>query len=121
MQKGYYPYPAVIESYGKGGFRFAEMSHTGSLLFLPSGVWEWPVADVHELTFEHFAKVQEDNSVRHLLIGTGEKQVFLKADLLEALHKAGFHPEVMTTGAAARTYNILLQEGRNIGAALIAV
>ena len=36
--------PAPIEAYGKGGFRFAGMSHRGSLLCLPDGIWAWPVA-----------------------------------------------------------------------------
>ena len=37
------PRPAPIDAYGKGGFRFAGMSHRGSLLCLPDGIWAWPV------------------------------------------------------------------------------
>ena len=44
------PSPAPIDAYGNGGFRFAGMSHRGSLLCLPDGIWAWPVKDVTELT-----------------------------------------------------------------------
>ncbi len=37
------PQAAAIEAYGKGGFRFAGMSHRGSILCLPAGIWAWPV------------------------------------------------------------------------------
>ena len=40
---------AAIEAYGKGGFRFADMSHRGSLLCLPDGIWAWPVASPDEI------------------------------------------------------------------------
>ena len=44
------PYPAAIDAYGSGGFRFANLSHRGSLLCLPDGIWAWPVNSVAELT-----------------------------------------------------------------------
>jgi uncharacterized protein len=44
------PRRAPIDAYGDGGFRFAGMSHRGSLLCLPDGIWAWPVNDVSELT-----------------------------------------------------------------------
>ena len=43
-ERRHLPYPAPIEAYGKGGFRFAGMSHRGSLLCLPDGIWPWPLA-----------------------------------------------------------------------------
>ena len=48
------PRPALIDAYGNGGFRFAGMSHRGSLLCLPDGVWAWPVADAAGLTAAAF-------------------------------------------------------------------
>ena len=38
------PRQALIDAHGDGGFRFAGMSHRGSLLCLPDGIWAWPVA-----------------------------------------------------------------------------
>ena len=43
------PKPAPIDAYGNGGFRFGGMSHRGSLLCLPSGIWAWPVAAPEEI------------------------------------------------------------------------
>jgi uncharacterized protein len=42
--QGSYPYQVPIDAYGNGGFRFADMSHKGSLLCLPSGIMTWSVA-----------------------------------------------------------------------------
>jgi uncharacterized protein len=56
-----------------------------------------------------------------LLLGTGTKQVFPAPDVRRAFADAGVGLEAMTTGAACRTYNILLAEGRMVGAALIPV
>ncbi len=43
---------APIDGYGKGGFRFGGMSHRGSLLCLPSGIWAWPVTDAGRASTE---------------------------------------------------------------------
>ncbi len=118
----HYPYPAPIDAYGNGGFRFAGMSHRGSLLLLPSGVWGWDVTDPAGLTVESFAKVLgEHDRIDALLLGTGATQVFPGPALRKAFIEADIGLEPMSTGAAARTYNILQAEGRPVAAALIAV
>lgn len=117
-----YPYETPLTAYGNGGFRFADMSHQGSVLCLPSGVHAWDVRRAADLLPEHFALVFRDmarGSV--LLLGTGAKQVFPGSELTRAFAAAGIGLEPMSTGAAARTYNVLLAEKRAIGAALIAV
>jgi uncharacterized protein len=53
------------------------------------------------------------------LLGTGRRQRFPPAALLRPLIEAGRSVEIMDTGAACRTYNILLAEGRAVAAALI--
>lgn len=119
---GRYPYEAAVTAYGNGGFRFADMSHKGSILCLPSGVHSWPVADPQALTIDDFALVISDlEAPAVLLLGTGAKQVFVTPDIHRAFTAAGIGLEEMSTGAAARTYNIMLAEKRRIGAALIAV
>ena len=118
----YYPYPAPIDAYGNGGFRFAGMSHRGSLLCLPSGIHGWDVIEPAAMTAESFAKVlAERERIEALLLGTGTTQVFATAALRKAFIEADIGLEPMSTGAAARTYNILLAEGRPVAAALIAV
>ncbi|MFN3868409.1 MAG: Mth938-like domain-containing protein [Hyphomicrobiaceae bacterium] len=117
-----YPYPAAIDTYGNGGFRFAGMSHRGSILCLPSGIHGWPVADAALLAAKHFdAVLAEAEGIELLLIGVGPQLVMPSAGALEPLRAFGLAFEPMSTGAAARTYNILLGEKRRVAAALIAV
>lgn len=117
-----YPYETPVTAYGNGGFRFAEMSHKGSILCLPAGVYAWDAASAVELRLEHFARVLADLKPQSvLLLGTGAQQVFPGAEITRAFAQAQIGLEPMSTGAAARTYNILLAEKRAIAAALIAV
>lgn len=117
-----YPYETPVTAYGNGGFRFADMSHKGSILCLPSGIHAWEVASPSELTLAHFSRVLADLKPQSvLLLGTGSGQVFPDAQITRAFAEAQIGLEPMSTGAAARTYNILLAEKRAIAAALIAV
>ena len=117
-----YPGRAPIDAYGNGGFRFAEMSHRGSLLLLPSGIYAWAVDRFDDLVESDFARVfGEASSIDFLLLGTGDHQRFPSAVIREAFAAAGVGLEVMGTGAACRTYNVLLAEQRAVAAALIAV
>ncbi len=118
----HYPYAAPITAYGDGGFRFADMSHKGSILCLPTGIFAWSPGDAEALTVADFARVLADlKRGAVLLLGTGASQVFPDAAVTRAFADAGIGLEPMSTGAAARTYNILLGEQRQIAAALIAV
>lgn len=117
-----YPGRAPIDAYGNGGFRFAEMSHRGSILCLPSGVYAWPPAKAADIDAIALAPVlAEKDRVGVLLLGTGARQELPSATLRRALMEAGIALEGMDTGAACRTYNVLLGEGRPVAAALIAV
>jgi uncharacterized protein len=122
MFTGRYPGRAPIDAYGNGGFRFADMGHRGSLLFLPDGVEAWPVAGPADLTLAAMLPVLARLRLpMFLLLGTGATQVFPSADVRRAFLDAKIGLDVMDTGAAARTYNILLAEKRPVAAALIAV
>lgn len=117
-----YPYPAPIDAYGNGGFRFADMSHRGSILCLPSGIHAWPVASADNLRLQDLDRVlQSQGAVNVLLLGTGERQIWPAPEIRRAFEVAGIALEPMSTGSAARTYNVLLAERRLVGAALIAV
>jgi uncharacterized protein len=119
---GFVPGRFPIDAYGRGGFRFAEMSHRGSLQVLPSGLKSWDVTEpsqLNEVAFSDF--IAEADEIELLLIGTGVNLVTLREPLLWHLRAAGFRIDVMQTGAAARTFNILLAEKRRVAAALIAV
>lgn len=117
-----YPYQAPIDAYGNGGFRFADMSHRGSILCLPTGIHAWGLASAADATPADFRRVlQLTPAVSFLLYGTGARQVWPPAALKATLQAAGIALETMDTGAAARTYNLLLAEKRPVAAALIAV
>lgn len=117
----HYPHPAPIDGYGKGGFRFAGMSHRGSLLCLASGIWAWPITRADEISEVALAAVFAEGEGGFFVLGTGSTQWVMPDALRLRFHKAKITVEVMRTGDAATTYNILLGEGRKVGAGLIAV
>jgi len=122
MRKAHFPGRAPIDAYGNGGFRFADMSHRGSLLCLPSGVHGWEPADPAALTEADFTRVlAEADGIGILLVGTGRDLRPLPAALRTAFKDARISADPMSTGAAVRTYNVLLAEDRAVAAALVAV
>lgn len=122
LYDGFLPGRYPIDAYGNGGFRFADMSHRGSLLLLPSGIRAWPIAAITELNAELLAPVfTEAQEIELLLLGTGADVAAIPETLRQRFRDARIGLDVMQTGAAARTYNILLAENRKVAAALIAV
>ena len=120
--RGRFPGRAPIEAYGNGGFRFAGMSHRGSILCLPSAVLAWNVRSLDDLTAQSLAPVlAERDRIELLLVGVGQSPALLPRTVAQALSDAGIGVDTMGTGPAARTYNVLLAEGRAVAAALIAV
>ena len=117
----HFPGRAPIEGYGAGGFSFAQMSHRGSILALPSGIYAWG-ADAKALTHDDFARViAERGEIDLLLIGMGREMARPPRAVREALEAAGLMIDPMATGHAVATYNLLLAEKRRVAAALIAV
>jgi len=122
MRAAHYPGRAPIDAYGDGGFRFAGMSHRGSLLCLPSGIFAWSVVRPADMDVESLAGViAEADDIDVLLVGTGRDLVPVPKPLKEALSGVRIVAEPMSTGAAVRTFNVLLAEERAVAAALIAV
>lgn len=122
LHDGFVPGRFAIDAYGRGGFRFADMSHRGSILALPSGIHAWPVVALTDIGVESFDKaVAERAAIDVLLLGTGPAPVPVDDAIRWILRDAGIGLEVMATGAAARTYNIMLGENRRVAAALVAV
>lgn len=119
---GFLPGRFPIDAYGNGGFRFADMSHRGSILVLPTGIRAWDVTDPRRIDRTALRPVQaEADAIELLLVGTGADIVPLAPDLRVWLKDMKVGLDVMQTGAAARTYNILAGENRKVAAALIAV
>lgn len=119
---GFVPGRYLLDAFGAGGFRFAEMSHRGSILATPAGIRIWPVANFAALTEASLQPVlDEAESIDFLLIGTGTDIAFVSNALRERFREVGITIEGMATAAAARTYNVLVAEDRRVAAALIAV
>lgn len=117
----HYPGRAAIDSYGAGGFAFAGMSHRGSILALPSGIYAWP-ADPQALTPDDFAMaIAEKGEIDLLIIGMGPDMARPPKPVRAALEAAGLMYDPMATGHAVSTYNLLLEEKRRVAAALVAV
>ena len=116
------PHAAPIDAYGDGGFRFADMSHRGSLLCTPDGVWAWPVDRAEQIDEQAlamiFAKAAELDT---LIIGTGREMVPFPPALRQALRSVQVVVDAMQTGPAIRVYNIMIGERRRVAAGLIAV
>ncbi len=122
MRDAHFPGRAPIDAYGNGGFRFADMSHRGSILCLPSGIYGWEAVEGDALDTDLFARVLADaGGIEVLLVGTGRELRPLPAALKAALRAKGIGSDPMSTGAAVRTFNIMLSESRAVAAALIAV
>ncbi len=112
----------VIESYGGGGFRISGERYDHSVLVLPDVTLAWEIGDWAAASIDSLAAIHGDpTNPRILLIGTGAKQLFPSRAFRQELRAAGFVVETMDTGAACRTYNVLMAESRDVAAALIAV
>lgn len=120
---GFLPGRHVIEGYGGGGFRFGGMSHRGSILALPSGIKAWGAIAPQDISIESLAPVFDEvpGTIEHLLVGTGLTLMPVEPSLRKKLRDMGMTVEPMATGAAARTFSILLAEDRRVAAALLAV
>lgn len=122
MREAHFPGRAPIDAYGNGGFRFGDMSHRGSVLMLPSGIYAWDMVEGDPLAVAKFQRIlQEAGEIEVLLVGTGREIRPLPADLKSALKAVKISSDPMNTGAAVRTYNVMLAESRAVAAALIAV
>jgi uncharacterized protein len=116
------PQRMPIDGYGKGGFRFGGLSHRGSLLCLPSGVWAWPVTQAAGIDDAALAPVlAEADGIGLFLLGVGRERWIMPEPLADRFRALKINVEVSRTGTAVSTYNILLGEGRTVAAGLIAV
>lgn len=117
-----FPRQVGIDAYGNGGFRFAEMSHKGSLLCLPDGMQGWDILAPAELTLASLEPILAlADRINVLLIGLGTGIVAIDPAIRAACRERNIVVEATQTGGAVRTYNVLLAEERQVAAALIAV
>jgi len=113
------PGKALISGYGEGAFRVGDTLHKGHLLIWPEGFALWPIKSKKTITKQSVKPFFESGyKAEFLIVGLGSEvkdQVIESRRLTKLL---GLPVEVMTTGAAARTYNVLTLEDRLVAAAL---
>ena len=108
-----------IHSVSTDGIRVVDQVCTGSIIVSASRlITDWPVSTVEDIAAGHIGQILELEP-EIVLIGTGERQVFLGPEMLMNFYKQSVGVEIMTTRAACDTFNILVSEGRNVVAALM--
>jgi uncharacterized protein len=109
----------MVTAHGPGWIEIAGHRYQRSLRLTPDGIAAaWGPNPGEALSESHLASLAAFTG-HVVLLGTGLRQRFPPPQLLRALVEAGLAPEIMDTGAACRTYNLLLAEGRAVVAALI--
>ncbi|KMQ81104.1 Membrane protein [Candidatus Burkholderia pumila] len=109
----------TITSYGDGYVAVNLERHEGSVIVMPqSPVAAWPVKSFESLTPEHFDSLIEATP-EVVIFGSGSRRRFPHPRLTAQLARHRIGVETMDFGAACRTYNILMHEGRKVAAALL--
>jgi uncharacterized protein len=110
----------VIDSYGPGRFQVSQVAYTSSILVTTAWTKPWLVEDFDAITFESLAPVlAEDAEI--LIFGAGDRMQLMAPQLRQEFRAAKIAVDVMDTGAACRTYNLLMGDGRRVAAALLAL
>lgn len=109
----------VIRRCQNGTITVNQQTYSDSVVVMPDQlVDDWRPDSIEELTADDLGSVAQ-LGVELVILGTGTRQVFPPAHILEPLITAAVGFEVMDSAAAARTYNILASEGRNVAAAIL--
>jgi uncharacterized protein len=111
----------LITAYGPGMVRINETRHTTSLIVTPDQVdTDWAPERFEDLDLDCFLSLLE-NPPEIVLLGTGASLRLPPREIVTAFRSRGIGLEVMDTGAACRTYNIIMAEGRTVAAALLMI
>jgi uncharacterized protein len=112
----------LVDGYGGGGFRLMGRKFDGGVILLPSGVYPIDAKSIETLSENDFARAfNADEKPELILIGTGQSMQLLPKHIKEHLNNKGLGFDIMDTGAAARTYNVLMMENRRVSALLLPV
>lgn len=111
----------LLQRYGGGVFVIGGQEYRGSVVVKKDGVLYWEVSCFPEIDEATLQPALEGEGIEILIVGSGERQEFFSPMLRQQLRAKGVIVECMDTGAACRTFNILLQEDRKVAAALISI
>ena len=114
------PGQQIIQSYAGGGFRVSGQAYQGGVIVWPEETLPWSLTLFSALQISDFSSIYGHDPLPDVvLFGTGPTQQFLLPAVRQQLREKGLIIEVMDTGAACRTYNVLVAEGRRVAAALL--
>ncbi|HAJ19311.1 MAG TPA: hypothetical protein DCL95_04495, partial [Rhodospirillaceae bacterium] len=86
----------------------------------PTHVVPWSLTRASDVSLDALSLVQQESPpIEVLLLGTGARMEMIPSALRDAIRNAGLSMDIMKTGAACRTFNVLMIEGRRAAAALI--
>ena len=109
----------IITAYDEKGIEINGKKFYSSLIIAPDALdANWSPTSIEDLKKEHFRSIIDFNP-ELVLLGTGSKLIFPAIESYVELINLGIGVDVMDTGAACRTYNILMGEGRRVIAGLI--
>lgn len=106
----------VIQAYAGGVFKVSGQSYEGAVLITSDATVPWDAASFTSLSVKDFESLSRDVDV--VLLGTGKTMSLLSPKLRQDLKDSGLSVDSMDTGAACRTYNVLMAEGRRVVCAL---
>ena len=109
----------LIQAYGDNGFRIADRRYDHAVIVMPDRTIPWTGGEIAKVTPDSLEPLRAaEPAVELLLIGCGRSIAYVPDDLRRALRDWGIVIDAMDTGAACRTYNVLLTEERRVAAAL---
>jgi len=111
----------MIDSYGEDRFTVSGTVHHGSIIVFTDHTLAWAVRAITEVTLDSLQPILAvRESLEVVLLGCGARLTQIPRELRQMLRQSGLAAELMDTGAACRTYNVLAAEERKVAAALIA-
>lgn len=113
----------IIQAYPAGGFKISGVIYDGAVLVMPDQTLSWSApADFADVRPDHFSSLfNMADDIDVLLFGMGARAGFFPPSYRADLRAKNLVVETMDTGAACRTYNVLMAEGRRVAAALMPV
>src|ERR1043165_1819568 len=111
----------MIDRYGEDRFTVSGTVHHGSIIVFTDHTLAWPVRAITEVTLDSLQPILAvAEALEVVLLGCGARLTQIPRELRQMLRQSGLAAELMDTGAACRTYNVLAAEERKVAAALIA-
>ena len=111
-----------IQSYSDTGFKVSDNIYNTPILVFPESTEKWILYKENEFSKKSFNTLLELRSKPEiLLLGCGRGAKLVPEEIRDLMRNQGIVVEPMGTGAACRTFNVLVLEERNVAAALLPI